>query len=459
VFPRRARLLLALALAGLAVHLVHGLAGIDSPFVETGVYGAVHAAAVGLALWRVLARREERLAWAWITAGLACALLGDVAWTFLVPDADPGFPSPADPFYLAAYAAMYAGLLALVRARLRGFRPTLWLDGLLGGLTLGALAAALMFDRLVAAGAQEPRTIAITLLYPLAHLLQVLVAAAVFGLYRWRPGRAWALLLAGAVLGTVADAAYGYGEALGTYEPGGPIATLWLGGHVLIAWAAWQPPTRGATAGDDRLVIALPMAFAALCLGLLAYGRHAVISDVGASLALAALTLVLLRFALTLAENGRLLERSRREALTDGLTGLPNRRRLMRDLEDALTRPGTLLALYDLDGFKAYNDTHGHAEGDVLLARLGERLAGAVEGRGRAFRLGGDEFCVLADGSEAVRAAALALSDFGIVPSLGTVTLGVEADSPSAALRVADARMYADKRTPKTRPDFVGLQP
>ena len=51
--------------------------------------------------------------------------------------------------------------------------------------------------------------------------------------------------------------------------------------------------------------------------------------------------------------------------------------------------------LFDLDGFKSYNDTFGHLAGDALLARLGGKLAAAVAPAGDAFRLGGDEFCVL----------------------------------------------------------------
>jgi len=150
------------------------------------------------------------------------------------------------------------------------------------------------------------------------------------------------------VLGTLADAAHGYLDALGRYDSGGVVRSARLAGH----------------------------------LALLAYDRQSPISHVAAALALAALVLVLLRFALTLLENARLLEHSRREANTDGLTGLPNRRRLMRDLEEAMAQPGTLLALYDLDGFKGYNDALGHAEGDLLLARLGGRLAAAVAGHG-----------------------------------------------------------------------------
>ena len=51
--------------------------------------------------------------------------------------------------------------------------------------------------------------------------------------------------------------------------------------------------------------------------------------------------------------------------------------------------------LFDLDGFKSYNDTFGHPAGDALLTRLGSKLAAAVAPHGSAYRLGGDEFCAL----------------------------------------------------------------
>ena len=95
-----------------------------------------------------------------------------------------------------------------------------------------------------------------------------------------------------------------------------------------------------------------------------------------------------------------MLAASRDEALTDALTGLGNRRALTRDLDarspSAERRAPLVLALFDLDGFKHYNDTFGHPAGDALLARLGANLARARRGRAaRAYRMGGDEFCVL----------------------------------------------------------------
>ena len=154
--------------------------------------------------------------------------------------------------------------------------------------------------------------------------------------------------------------------------------------------------------------------------------------------------------------NRTLLEHSREEALTDALSGLANRRKLLADLAEALATASPaaprVLALFDLDGFKSYNDTFGHPAGDALLTLLGRRLEEAVGAHGRAYRLGGDEFCVLLDPGADERllvTAAAALSEcgegFDIGSSGGSVRLPDEAADASAALRIADRRMYAHK--------------
>ena len=156
-------------------------------------------------------------------------------------------------------------------------------------------------------------------------------------------------------------------------------------------------------------------------------------------------------------ENAHLASASRLEALTDALTGLPNRRALMADLELQLPREDgddLALVLLDLDGFKLFNDRFGHIEGDALLARLGSALAGGMHGVGTAYRLGGDEFCVVAplegrDHASVAMRAALALSETGedhtIGTSLGVALVPAEANEVEAALRLADARLYEDK--------------
>ena len=146
------------------------------------------------------------------------------------------------------------------------------------------------------------------------------------------------------------------------------------------------------------------------------------------------------------------------QAHHDALTGLPNRRRLMEDLEVALTlatpeHPVCLLLL-DLDGFKAYNDSFGHSAGDALLTRLGRRLAADMREHGTSYRMGGDEFCVIAsvpvEGAGALvdraRAALTERGDaFSVTASCGSASLPMQASTPSEALGLADRRMYATK--------------
>jgi diguanylate cyclase (GGDEF)-like protein len=145
-------------------------------------------------------------------------------------------------------------------------------------------------------------------------------------------------------------------------------------------------------------------------------------------------------------------------ASTDALTRLGNRRALIDDLlarfAERDSEEDLVLALFDLDGFKHYNDTFGHPAGDSLLARLGGRLLDAVDGPGTAYRMGGDEFCVLARLPAAevepfVERAADALAESGegfrIESSFGLALLPGEASSPEQALQLADRRMYADK--------------
>ncbi len=154
-------------------------------------------------------------------------------------------------------------------------------------------------------------------------------------------------------------------------------------------------------------------------------------------------------------------EALREQVLTDSLTGLGNRRKLAADLTELLANASMspseplVLMLFDLDGFKAYNDTFGHLAGDSVLARLGGKLASVVGARGAAYRLGGDEFCALlpvqpSELHRAVASAAGALQErgetFSIHASCGAVLLPYEATTPDYALQLADQRMYQQKQ-------------
>ncbi len=161
--------------------------------------------------------------------------------------------------------------------------------------------------------------------------------------------------------------------------------------------------------------------------------------------------------AVELAERTRQLHE---QALTDELTGLGNRRRLMEDLaervEHATLEAPLLLISFDLDGFKQYNDSFGHPEGDLLLRLLARRLREETKGFGVSYRPGGDEFCVVAEpGQEAVEPLIAIAADalvgqgegFTISCSHGAVLVPRDARDAANALRMADQKLYADKES------------
>ncbi len=202
--------------------------------------------------------------------------------------------------------------------------------------------------------------------------------------------------------------------------------------------------------------------------GILAIAGIADVDPVAQVLATVAVLGVVARMHLTLRENRRLLDASRREALTDPLTGLANRRQLAHDLQAVLSA-GTdhHLFLFDLDGFKHYNDTFGHFAGDELLKRRARTLTAQLGDDATAYRLGGDEFCVLAedqrcDPTAALDSARTALAEvgdgYGIHASWGGVTMPHEARDTADALVLADRRMYACKDVRK-RGIAVGVPP
>jgi diguanylate cyclase (GGDEF)-like protein len=163
------------------------------------------------------------------------------------------------------------------------------------------------------------------------------------------------------------------------------------------------------------------------------------------------------RLVSTLRENAQLFASTRQESMTDDLTRLGNRRRLLADLERLVGGdhlPSTLLVIFDLNGFKLYNDRFGHPAGDALLARLGEKLARVPQGRGDAYRLGGDEFCVVVRSEAGASATVIdrcceALSErgegFDITSAYGAVLLPDETRDVIGALALADERLYSQK--------------
>ncbi len=432
--------------------------GLDD-FFDLWVYNGLLLASGAACLARGVLVRAERLPWLLLSAALLLWTTGDLYYYFVLSELENvPIPSVADAFYLAFYPVSYAALALLLRARMRTFQGHLGLDGLIAALAVAALGAAIVFDEVISTTGGASLMVATNLAYPLADLLLLSLVVAIFALTGWRLDFTWTFVAAGFAVFAVADTAYLYQTAAGRYVEGGLLDVGWPAALVLIACAAWQPATKlREVRAKSWTALTLPTFFALVSLSLLVYDHFVRINLVALALAAAAIAMVIVRAVLTFRERVRLFEVSREEALSDALTGLGNRRKFISDLEESLTDPTDAYALvvFDLDGFKAYNDSFGHSAGDTLLARVAGRLAVSTEGYARAYRLGGDEFCVLASMDDVglgtlIDTSTAALTEegegFSVSCSFGSVLMPAEAEELTEALRMADDRMYLHKQ-------------
>lgn len=456
----------ALVLGWLAFTL-HAALGFGGSAADTlfgiWVYDALMLGAAASCLARAAIVRRERVAWALLGAGLAAWTAGEIYYSAVLAGSESvPIPSPADAGYLVFYPLAYVALIALLRDRIGSFPATRWLDGLIVGSAVAALSAALALGPIVDASTSDSTLAVVTnLAYPIADLtlLTLVVTAASFT--GWRPGLGWLTLGGGLIVLGASDGLYLLQSAQGTYVEGGALDAAWPLGALLLAAAAWIPsgPQKRVVEARGLRVAFVPAAAALVAIGVQSAERYTVVPSIAVGLSLLTLLAVVVRMAISFRDTQASLASSVHEALTDPLTGVPNRRKLMDDLALAAAEepaPGhlRLLVMFDLDGFKAYNDSYGHPAGDALLTRLGHRLAAFAAPHGTAYRLGGDEFCLLAECTAAavdglVAGGTAALSERGdgflVTASQGSVLLPSEASSRETALQLADRRMYANK--------------
>jgi len=457
----------AVLFGGMAIVILHDWLQLGSSSLDVAINSVVYDAVVACAALGCLLRASrggpERAAWIAIAAAILAWAGGEIWWTLYI-EGNPSapYPSPADIGYLAFYPLAVLGLYLLVRARAGELDRRLWMDGAIAALGTGALGAALLFEFVADRASGSGAEVATTLAYPFGDVLLVSLIVGVIALTRWRPGRTWTLLLAGLAVMAVADVAF----TLQTYDtsvPGGAwVEPLYLISAVLLGAEAWQPqaaPIRPDARFDGWREMIVPGIVATAMIALVVMQYFGSAGALTTLLWAVTMLAVIGRLVLSLRENKRLLEQVR----TDRLTGLGSQARMQMDLEvreRAPRRPLTVLLL-DLNGFKRYNDTHGHPAGDKMLGTLGEQLGVAVEPEGTAYRLGGDEFLVLVEGglvglgleardALAVRAAeALTSRGRGVDLSAawGVASVPEEADSPAEAMQLADVRMYAQKES------------
>ena len=430
-------------------------------FVTDWLYQLLIAGSVAIAAARAILVQQDRLAWSVIAVALACSSFAELYFIAFEPE---GYPSVSDFAWIAFYPVTYVGMVLLLRRRAQSVTGALWLDGLTASVAAAALGAAVLLEVVLRSAEGSRAAVATNLAYPLGDVLLLSAVFGVFSLAGWRIERRWLLLGLGVLATAIADGVYLF--QVDTYQEGSAIDVLWPLSSLLLATAAWvrtHDERRLHTQG--RPLLAVPAVCALVAVGILLFDHFGAVNVVAVSLAVAALLLVVVRLGFTFRENARLFALTHLESVTDALTGIGNRRRLLVDLQRTLDQrptPPTLLMIFDLDGFKGYNDSFGHPAGDALLVRLAEKLAAAVGGDGGSYRLGGDEFCVvapIADGEteRLIDATCAALSEtgegFAVTTSFGAVLLPEEATDVSTALGLADERLYTQKQSRRAAPN------
>jgi two-component system cell cycle response regulator len=433
--------------------------GVSEMFQKFASSALFFGAAI-VCLAKARASRGER--WAWGLFAFAMALLGVASVYYAVVLWDLAVvPSPSiyDGLWLAFYLPAYAALYLLMRKRAVSPGRAAWLDALIGGLGVGGAGAALAFGVILKHTSGTALTVATNLAYPIGDLGLLAMVVATITLTGWKAAGAWRWIVPAFALFAVADGIYFVQVARGTYKLGGILDLGWAVAALLIGFAAWRPEVRVRSAARTGTMIVVPGVFGFAALMLLVVDHFVRLTPLALWLATGSILVMLVRLYLAVHDNARMLGHSRVEASTDALTGLGNRRQLASDLDAHLddldpSQP-LVLTIFDLDGFKQYNDRFGHPAGDLLLQRLGVRLSELVAERGTAYRMGGDEFCTLWHDSDAGQApitaldAVAALSErgeaFSIGCSYGSVLLPNEAADRAGALRIADRRMYSRK--------------
>ena len=467
----------SLLLAAFVLRALTGLGGAPTQrLFATWISDAIVLVALVVCLRRALLDRRDRAMWGFATAGIAAWGLGNAYFEHsLTAGVALPNPSPADIGYLAFYPLMYAAVIAARRRGGAHLSAGLWLDGAIAAAACATLGAAFVIEPVVSDTTGESLAGAlVNVAYPIGDmtlLAMLLVTTATVG---WRGSRGLLLLAGGMAAFAASDTLYLVQNAEDVYRPGDVLDAGWLIALIAVAagaaFSSARPDPRRVQSNPvvSRERALVPVAAGLAALLILALQPLASFNAAGQACAAATLALVLARMAISQRETAQLLIAREREAGEDPLTGLANRRVLLGDLAraaDAAAESGAaaLLVMFDLNGFKAYNDSFGHSAGDELLIQIAGSLRAGVGERGHAYRIGGDEFCALlraspsvdAIGERLARAMAVRGAGFEITASFGCAAVPADGTDTSEVLRRADERMYtrkADMYAGKTEP-------
>jgi diguanylate cyclase (GGDEF)-like protein len=360
------------------------------------------------------------------------------------------FSNVSNILYLLFYPFVMIGLPRLLAAN-RKLSTLEMVDSAIFGLGLTTLGSALFVKPVLPHFDGNLAESFFAIMYPIADLILVCVVIATVSMQGY--SRRGLVLSSGVLFFALTDFLYLWQHINGSYLMGSLLDVGWIIGLLLITESFWHSGIDvKASEGINPILISISVSLSATLLALIAirpeyFPRFILLP----SIATLALAFVRMAIALTQAKN---IGQERLLARTDELTGLPNRRRLVTEIDSFIEKEGALLLL-DLDGFKPINDTHGHETGDKILQQVALRFERALPHGALLARLGGDEFGVLYEGGqESAVEVALALRATLSYPfhinnqeiQLG-VSIGVAKNTGEKDLLLrADNAMYKAKR-------------
>ena len=412
---------------------------------------------------------DRRLAWTFMGLGILLNTIANLVYLLWDQNQTPiPYPAASDIPYILSYVGFIVGVALLARSTERESATGSGLDGFIAGLAIATLVAIVWFGPVlqVTGSAFEA---AVGLSYPLLDLVLITVLVTSLIVNRHRFDWSLIVLVVGVLFFVIGDSAYLAQMADGTYRAGTILDETWVLGIFFIGLAAVvRAPTdrrrRSRSRSDDQDSLLMPVVFGLASMAALALALADRAGPVQSVLVVTLFAAVLARMWVTISALHRAEAESSRDAHTDFLTGLSNRRDLLDRLESMRTEPTSAgdrigMILIDLDGFKEVNDSLGHMAGDELLRIVAARCERLVRPTGVLARLGGDEYaCAVHIAEEAdLQAVAEKLQVVVSEPiSLDGMTLRVDASIGLAStgsddldvvelLRQADVAMYEAK--------------
>ena len=417
------------------------------------VYPAVAFASAGAVLlggW--LWRPAGRLRWTLFALGLGSWASADLTWQLLDDAGAVPFPSAADGLYLVGYLLLVVAVGGVAALEVRDRESAI--DAAVVAAGAAGLIAGKVFEAANAAGGSWLAK-GVALSYPTLSL--VLLGA---GARLWLSARsrrmAVGLLALAFVFQLVADACYAVESVAGTYF-GGVVDLGWLCAYSLLGAASLHPSasTRPRKRNAESISLSLGR------LSLLAAAAFApLLGHAWFGLPIAAALITTLALAIVcVVRVAQPIEKMRRAATIDELTGLANRLAALDRLEHLLDEHAQVAVLHcDIARLKLVNDALGHDHGDAVIVAVGDRLAGAAPARGLVARLTGDELVVIVPSLEDADALALAeqlqqtvqapvkLGEIELNPTLAVgIAIAKRGCDPADVLRRADAAVALAK--------------